>query len=77
MSTVITFGANKSLTIELQGERSVNIILSRSSGAVGNASQIIYNNSTVKIALDYLYAHQGQGGGGTSTLDYMDILILS
>ena len=77
MSTIITMGANKSLTIEPQCERCVNIILSRSGGAVTTGDQIIYNNMTLKAALDYLYAHQGTGGGESSSLDYMDILILS
>ena len=75
MSTIISFGANKTLIIQPSGERSVNLIVSRSSGAVTSADQIIYNNTNVKAALDYLYAHQG--GGGSSSLDYMDILILS
>jgi len=75
MSTIISFGANKTLIIQPSGERSVNLIVSRSSGAVTSADQIIYNNTTVKAALDYLYANPGTGGA--SSPDYMDILILS
>ena len=75
MSILISFGANKSLTIEPQCERCVNIILSRYGGAVTTAGQIIYNNTTVKAALDYLYANPSTGGA--SSPDYMDILILS
>jgi hypothetical protein len=75
MSILFSFGANKALTIEPSSERCVNIILSRSSGFVTSADQIIYNNTTVKAALDDLYTNQGSGGG--SSLDYMDILILS
>ena len=75
MSILISFGANKSLTIVPSAERCVNIVLSRSSGAVTSADQIIYNNTTVKAALDDLYSRPGSVG--TSNLDYMDILILS
>ena len=77
MSTIISFGANKTLIIQPSGERSVNLIVSRSSGAVTSAGQIIYNNTTVKAALDDLYSNQGSGGtGNNSGSDYMDILIL-
>jgi hypothetical protein len=76
MSILISFGANKSLTIEPSAERSVNIVLTRSSGVVTSSDQIIYNNTTVKAALDDLYANQGSGGSGGTGTDYMDILIL-